>query len=87
MNKITKERLEHIAELSGLAAEEELYEEVLSMLELSRFEADAEYICLKNESSAPLRDDIVGKSLQVWQLLDGAPDKENGFFTVPGGLD
>ena len=91
--KITKQTIEHMANLSRLEIDEEEIEQIvhdvdkiiqymdkLAMLDTSYIEP-TEYLNLNNNV---LREDDIKESFERDSLLACVPEKENGYLVVPG---
>lgn len=90
--KISKKDVEHVAQLARLHLEEEEkelytrqlnsilnYMEKLGELDTSDVEPTAHVLPIKNV----FREDRVGQSMDIEEVLRNAPDREEGFFKVP----
>jgi aspartyl-tRNA(Asn)/glutamyl-tRNA(Gln) amidotransferase subunit C len=90
--KISKDAVRHVAELARLEfKEDELerfseqlgnileYMEKLNEIDTASIEPTFHVLGL----STPLREDVVKPWLSLDEALENAPEKEEGFFTVP----
>ncbi|MFH1429365.1 MAG: Asp-tRNA(Asn)/Glu-tRNA(Gln) amidotransferase subunit GatC [Candidatus Margulisiibacteriota bacterium] len=89
---ISKTDVEHIARLANLAVSEEEKELLTKQLD-DIFEYASELNKLDTEGieptahaipqKTPFREDVVDPFPNRQQLINNAPDEENGFFAVP----
>ncbi|MCI0454714.1 MAG: Asp-tRNA(Asn)/Glu-tRNA(Gln) amidotransferase subunit GatC [Candidatus Dadabacteria bacterium] len=90
--KISKDDVKHVAELARLEFKEDdldrfarqlenilEYMEKLNELNTSSVEPTTHVL----QMSTPLREDVVNPWLSSEEALENAPEKEEGFFTVP----
>ena len=90
--KITKEQVEHVANLARLNLTQEETEHLtkdmesiiafadkINSLDINDIEPTAHIIPINNV----FRDDIIKPSMDREELLSNAPNKENGCFSVP----
>lgn len=89
--EVNKDMVKRVASLCRLDLEEEELEELSTqMADIIRFvnqlsELDTEKVepYIHNIDSTPMRDDIIGTTLDREKVLRNAPQREGGFFVVP----
>ena len=96
LNLISKEDIHHILELSKIGLSENEVEkfskEFAKTLEELKIigEIDLENVeptFFVNNNKNPLREDIVGESLPLEEVIKNAPDEKYGYFKLPNVMD
>ena len=86
---ITREELDNIATLSKLYIEDEerdsITEALAQMMDFASVVAQAdvqEIESTEEEDVTPMREDVVGESLSLYDALCNSPRSNKGYFTV-----